>query len=116
MSIPAIPACGAANRRGAATKPAPSPKVFRKKSRLFFIVLSSRVGRPKAPENLGRWIGMTWTALQARFSRCLGYAAASGKWGNSDAKDGKRRTTGRGRGRWSAVQTPRGGETGGQKL
>src|SRR5207302_9353984 len=39
MSMPAPLCCGVANRRGTAAKPAPRPKVFLRKSRLFFIAL-----------------------------------------------------------------------------
>src|ERR1700694_2905966 len=52
MPMPAPFACGAANRRGAATKPAPRPKVFLRKSRLFFMVLPFKeLADPTAREN-----------------------------------------------------------------
>jgi hypothetical protein len=49
-------------------------------------------------------------------SRCGGYKVARRREGNSNAKDGKGRGMCRGRSGWAAVQTPCGGEIGGQKL
>src|SRR5713226_10400049 len=50
-------ACGgAAKRRGAAAKPAPKPKVFLRKSRLFFMALPlQELADPTVPRNsMGR--------------------------------------------------------------
>ena len=117
MSMPSPLACfGAANRRGAAARPAPRPKVFLRKSRLFFMALPLQgLGGPPSTET-GHWIKKVCTASESTMSRGLGYSAVRGKWRNSDAKDEKRRCMDRERSGWSAVQTPRGGETGGQKL
>jgi hypothetical protein len=52
MSMPAPLSCGAANRRGAAAKPAPRPRVFLRKSRLFFMVLPRQeLADPTVPRN-----------------------------------------------------------------
>src|SRR6266478_8573038 len=116
MSMP-LACFGAANRRGAAARPAPRPKVFLRKSRLFFMALPLQgVGRTHRPRKLDIGSKTGCTASESTTSRGLGYSAARGKWRNSDAKDGKRRCMDRERSGWSAVQTPRGGETGGQKL
>src|SRR6266704_6507508 len=56
MSMLSPPICaGAANRRGTAAKPAPRPKVFLRKSRLFFIALPlQKFAGPTVRE--GQWI------------------------------------------------------------
>src|SRR5882724_5391708 len=116
MSMP-LACFGAANRRGAAARPAPRPKVFLRKSRLFFMALPLQgVGRTHRPRKLDIGSKRGCTASESTTSRGLGYSAARGKWRNSDAKDGKRCCTDRERSGWSAVQTPRGSEIGVQKL
>src|SRR5216683_3960740 len=78
---------------------------------------SLRLGGPNCPEKPnGHWIEETYTAKQSTRSRCCGYTVARRRGGNSNAKDGKRRSTCRESSRWAAVQTPCDGELGGQKL
>jgi hypothetical protein len=117
MCLPAPLSCGVANVLGTAAKPAPRLRLVKRKLRLFFMILPlQRLVDPTVHGNFGHWIKRGCTRSQSTASRGVGYSAARGKWRNSDAKDGKRCCMGRGRSGWSAVQTPRGGETGSQKL
>src|SRR2546429_2258789 len=114
MCMPAPFAWGTPNRRGAAAKPAPRPRVFLRKSRLFFMVLPLSGLNPRVLVKLnGHWIQERCTATT---SRCVGYAASRRRGEKSDAKNAERDTVCSGRGGRGAMQNPYGGEIGSQKL
>src|SRR5712692_2419215 len=107
--LPPLTCVGAANRRGAAAKPAPRPKVFLKKSRLFFMALPLQ-GWPIQLSAKTLDIGSKRDKQPGnRHQVAAGYTAARGKWRNSNAKDGKGRRMCRERSGWAAIQTPYGG-------
>src|SRR5581483_1271205 len=110
MSISPLACVGAANKRGAAAKPAPKPKVFLRKSRLFFMARPLQELRdPDVRTNLhGHWIEERCTARQSNQAAALG--ASRGRSENSNAKDGERRSTGVGENGRTAVQPPCAGE------
>src|SRR3989442_14804064 len=112
-------ACGgAAKRRGAAAKPAPKPKVFLRKSRLFFMALPlQELADPTVPRN-SMDIGSKRDARPGSRHQvaALAIPLSRRRGGNSDAKNAERGWVSAGRRGRAAIQNPCGRGIGHQKL
>src|ERR1700676_1102205 len=112
MSMLAPFACGARNRPGVAAKAALRPRVFLRKSRLFFMDLPLRSWRTQLSPRDSMDIGSKRDARPSNRHQVAAVAIPllRRRGGNSDAKDGKRRSMYRARSGRPAVQTPYGVE------
>src|SRR6266567_772941 len=107
--------CGAANRRGAAAKPAPTPRVFLRKSRLFFMVLPHQELENPVSSRNSMDIGYRGDAGRHQIA-AFAMRLLARRSENSDAENAERRTVCRGRVWWAAVRTPCGCGIGWRKV